>query len=144
MPGWHATLGVRSDMNSHLQRNAILFNSLRPSDAIWRHRSGSTLARVMACCLTAPSHYLNQFWLIISKVLWHSSDGNFIRDTTVTIHYSWLENCLPKIILKSPRGQWVNSLDPGRCGSNFKSMIFKPITQNGTMGTHCEIAVNLR
>ena len=32
--------------------------SLRPSDAIWRHRSGSTLAQVMACCLTAPSHYM--------------------------------------------------------------------------------------
>ena len=41
-------------------------NSLRPSDTIWRHRSGSTLAQVMACCLTAPSHYLNQCWLIIS------------------------------------------------------------------------------
>ena len=43
-------------------------NSLRPSDATWRHSSGSTLAQVMACCLTAPSHYLNQCWLIISKV----------------------------------------------------------------------------
>ena len=39
-------------------------NSMCPSDAIWRHRSGSTLAQVMACCLTAPSHYLNQCWLI--------------------------------------------------------------------------------
>ena len=28
------------------------FNSLWPSDAIWRQRSGSTLAQVMACCLT--------------------------------------------------------------------------------------------
>ena len=26
----------------------------------------------MACCLTAPSHYLNQCWLNISKVWWHS------------------------------------------------------------------------
>ena len=64
----------------------ISFNSLGPSDAIWRHKSGSTLAQVMACCLTAPSHYLNQCWLIISKVLWHSSEGNFIRDTSATIH----------------------------------------------------------
>ena len=47
-------------------------NSLRPSDAIWRHRSGSTLAQVMVCCLTAPSHYLNQCWLVISEVQWHS------------------------------------------------------------------------
>ena len=30
------------------------FNSLWPSDAIWWQRSGSTLATVMACCLTAP------------------------------------------------------------------------------------------
>ena len=37
------------------------FNSLWPNDAIWGHRSGSTLAQVMACCLMAPSHYLNQF-----------------------------------------------------------------------------------
>ena len=47
-------------------------NSLWPSGAIWRQRSGSTLVQVMACCLTAPSHYLNQCWLIISEVSWHS------------------------------------------------------------------------
>ena len=29
-------------------------------------RPGSTLAQVMACCLMAPSHYLNRCWLIIS------------------------------------------------------------------------------
>ena len=33
-----------------------LVNSLCLSDAIWRQRSGSTLAQVMACCLMAPSH----------------------------------------------------------------------------------------
>ena len=46
--------------------------------AIRRWRSGSTLVQVMACCLTAPSHYLNQCWLIISKVLWHSSEDIII------------------------------------------------------------------
>ena len=40
--------------------------SLWPSDAIWRHGSWSTLVQVMVCCLTAPSHYLNQCWLIIT------------------------------------------------------------------------------
>ena len=29
------------------------FNSFGPNDAIWRQRSGSTLAQVMACCQTA-------------------------------------------------------------------------------------------
>ena len=47
-------------------------NTLWPSDTIWRQRSGSTLAQEMACCLTAPGHYLNQYWLIISDVQWQS------------------------------------------------------------------------
>ena len=42
--------------------------SLWPSDPIWRQRSGSILAQVMACCLTALNHYLNQCRLIISEV----------------------------------------------------------------------------
>ena len=58
------------------------FNSLWPSDAIRWHRSGSTLAQVMACCLTAPSHYLTQCPLIITKVQLHASENNFMRDTS--------------------------------------------------------------
>ena len=46
-------------------------NSLWPNHAIWQHRSGLTLSQVMACCLTAPSHYLNHCWLIVKCVLWH-------------------------------------------------------------------------
>ena len=77
--------------------DAIMLYSLQPypfvcrpvnnqADAIWRQRSGSTLAQVMACCLTAPSHYLNQCWLIISKVEWHLSKCNFTRDTSAINH----------------------------------------------------------
>ena len=92
-------------------------NSLGPSGAIWRQRSGSTLAQVMACCLTAPSHYLNQFWLILSKVQWHSSDGNFTRDTPGEIHQPSITKCslkitLSKISVKSRRGQWVKDRQP--------------------------------
>ena len=64
---WHATL-----YSTQSCAVVISINSLWPSDAIWRQRSRSTLAQVMACWLTAPSHYLNQCWLIITKVLWHS------------------------------------------------------------------------
>ena len=35
-------------------------------------RSGSTLAKVMACCLAAPRHYLKQCGLTISTSQWHS------------------------------------------------------------------------
>ena len=61
-------------------------NSLWPSDTIWRHTSGSTWVQVMACCLTAPSHYLNQCWLIISKIQWHSSECNFTWDASAISH----------------------------------------------------------
>ena len=43
-------------------------NSLWPSDAIWCHNTLSILVQVMAWCLIAPSHYLNQCWLIMSEV----------------------------------------------------------------------------
>ena len=52
-------------------------NSLRPRDDIYicRYISGLTFAHVMACCLTAPGHYMEPCWLII-----RASDGsNFTR-----------------------------------------------------------------
>ena len=39
------------------------FRSIRLCAIIWHHRTGSTLVQVMAWCLTAPSHNLNQCWL---------------------------------------------------------------------------------
>ena len=32
------------------------------------NRYVSTLAQVMVCCLTAPSHYLNQYWFLICDI----------------------------------------------------------------------------
>ena len=64
-------------------------NSLWYSEVIWRQGSRSTLAQVMACCLMAPSHYLNQCWLMISEVLWHSPDSNFTENTSDI--YRWNE-----------------------------------------------------
>ena len=45
-----------------------------------RQRKCSTLAHVTACFLTAPSHYQNQRWLIISNVQWHSSESNYTHE----------------------------------------------------------------
>ena len=46
-------------------------------DAMWWHRTGSTLAQAMACCLMAPSHWLNRCWFFVSEVQWHSPESNF-------------------------------------------------------------------
>ena len=37
---------------------------LTPYDTIWHHRTCSTSAHIMACCLTASNQYLDQCWLI--------------------------------------------------------------------------------
>ena len=85
------------------------FNSLGPSDVIWRQWSWTTLAQVMACCLTAPNHYLNQCWLIIIGVLYHSSENSFAGIAQGINSGHEFEKDILKIIFKSPRGQWVNT-----------------------------------
>ena len=50
--------------------------SLWPCDPNWWPSTGPTLAKIIDCCLKAPSHYLNQCWLFISKILWLSQKSN--------------------------------------------------------------------
>ena len=69
--------------------------------------SGSILAQVMTCCLMAPSHYLNQYWLVISKVLWHSSEGNFTGNTWDIYRWYEFENYQFKITAAFRRDKWV-------------------------------------
>ena len=84
-------------------------------------RSGSILAQVMTCCLTARSHYLNQCW--------HSSKGNFTRDTyplmtkislkTIPFHHAVQSIAHPYVSRSSPNSprpfrakpeKWYNNL----------------------------------
>ena len=106
-------LGARSSAGTGMTKSRLCeymrlrVNSLGPSDAISRHISGLTLAQVMACCLTAPSHYLNQCWPIISHVLWHPLQGNFTMKLNIAITDMPLKNYYFNITAISPRGQWV-------------------------------------
>ena len=54
---------ITAILHEHMifQHTVNMVNPLWPSDTIQRHRSGSILVHGMAWCLTAPSHYLNQF-----------------------------------------------------------------------------------
>ena len=80
-------------------------NSLWLSDVIWWQGSRSTLAQV--------SHYLNQRWLMISEVLWHSPDNNFTRKYLRHLSLKWVWNLLIwdcSQITQGPMRQlrWVN------------------------------------
>ena len=60
------------------------FNSLWPCFRIWRCRSRSTSAQVMACCLTAPCHSLNLCWpIIIEKGLQAITWGQIHRQISI-------------------------------------------------------------
>ena len=83
-------------------------NPLWHNDAIWQHRYGSASVQVMACCLMAPSHYLNQCWLFISEVLWHFT----VSAEATILHYEF-ENYTFKIIAISLRCQWVKYKEVG-------------------------------
>ena len=63
-------------LSTHLS-NTVIKNSLWPGDATLRYRSGLTSSLVIACWLTAPSHYLNPCWLFISDVMMHQPERNF-------------------------------------------------------------------
>ena len=77
-------------------------NSPWSHDAIWQHRSGSTMGQEMAWCQTAPSHYLNQCWPPISEVL------SQLPESTQEIFCMIIK----KYTATCPRRQWVNSLRP--------------------------------
>ena len=59
---------------------------------------------VMAWCLTAPSHYLNQCWLIITDVLWHSPKSNFTRSNINLIRNMCSETTYSKSLPPVLRG----------------------------------------
>ena len=85
------------------------------SAANWRHTSGSTHTQAKACCQMAPSHYLNQCWLNISKIQSLSSNINLMA-----ISWQIPQPCIIKINSKSTcrkfksdlLGLWFNSSPP--------------------------------
>ena len=88
-----------------LSTQHAFINSVSPSDAIGHHRTLSILVQVMACCLMAPSHYLNWCWLTISEVLLCLYECNFAGDISPWYEF---ENDKFKITAAFCRGWWID------------------------------------
>ena len=100
-----AWLTVHMELNWHLLFINMHISSPIFSDllivAYWRrmqHRSGKTLAHVMACCLTAPSHYLNQCWFIIRGFLWNWPESNCTRSAYERMFGDYTLKSLPQLL----------------------------------------------
>ena len=63
-----------------------------------------------ACCQSALSHYLNQRWFLISKVLWNSHENNFTASAQATLLHNESENDTFNITATSLRGLWVKDI----------------------------------
>ena len=83
-----------------------VFNSLQPSDTIWRHGSVLKQAEVTTCYLMVPSHYLNQCWLLISEIPWNSPKNNSTVNAQTIILCNEFEKLLPHL----PRVNELNTL----------------------------------
>ena len=90
---------------------AELINSLWPRDAIRQHRFGSTLAQVMACCLTAPSRN------------WTNVDWSSVKSSEIhlrAIPYEILQPLITKISMKITYLKFLQNLP----GANELTNIF--------------------
>ena len=83
------------------------------------------LAQLMACCLMTPSHYLNQWWLIISEVQWQSSEDSFTRDTSAINYYIILEIIYLRFYSNLP----AESEDKGHLNPHSVPVMFPFIVQ---------------
>ena len=81
------------------------FNRFWSKNAIWRHITWS----ILVDGLTAPSHYLNQFWPSTRTGIWYSPEGRFHRKCSRYISLIWVSEL--KIIVTFPGVfllAWIN------------------------------------
>ena len=96
---------------------------------------------LVAC--SVPSHYLNQNWLIVNWTLRNKLQWNSNQNTKLFIHENAFENVVCKMAAILSRGEELTHWPPGRYDRIFRSMIFKLIVQDSTLGTHIRIQQNL-
>ena len=57
-----------------------------------------------------PNHYLNQFWVIVNRILWNKLQRNLNRNTKLFIHENAFESVVCKMAAILSRGRWVNNV----------------------------------
>ena len=66
----------------------------------------------------APSHYLNQCWVLVNWTLRNKLQRNFNQNTKLFIHKSASENIVCEMVAILSRGRWVNR-PQGNTGNNL-------------------------
>ena len=102
-------------------------NSLRPSNTVWQQRTGSTLAQVKACCLTALGHCLNQCLFIASGIHLRALSW---EDMKIPPTEARLKIAFLKSHSRLPGTNVLTHLPPGQNGHHFAADSLKHIFMN--------------
>ena len=90
---------------------------------------------IWKCCLQNSDHFVQAsvYWLVMAEAIRnpvccmkYGLNSKYFSLSTLL----WVHECY----------NYINSLAPMGCGSNFESILFK-LMQNGSLGTHCEITL---
>ena len=81
-----------------------MLNLLWPSDAIMENWIWVNIGSHNGLLSGAPSHYLNQCWLIISGVMWLSPEISFTVSAQATFLYNEYGNCIFNIAAHISKG----------------------------------------
>ena len=81
---------------------------LRRLDSITCFSTNNPSAQVIACCLTAPRHYLKPCWILIREVPWHLQGNNFTLSAKLPFCIITLKITLLKLLLHFPGVKELN------------------------------------
>ena len=85
-----------------------LNNSSPPSAAYMRQWIGSALAQIMACRHSAPSHYLNQCWVIVNWTVRNKLQWKLNGILSFSFKKMHLKMSSARMAAILSRGRWVN------------------------------------
>ena len=115
---WYQNI-KKYDQNIILICSLFVYNPLWPSDAIWWHRSVSTLDQVLACYLMASSHKLRSLMMCANNRERVWSDGGICLFTHYTTSLSSLHRCSWRYLISKDACQ-VQSVE---CVFTIKPML---------------------
>ena len=87
----------------------LKFKSFHPMKCSWKCHLPKWWPFCVNVLKQAPSHYLNQCWLLSGDVLKHSHVSHFTVGAQASILYNKFENYTFKNSATSLRDQWVNN-----------------------------------
>ena len=112
-------------------------------DAIWHRRTLSTLVQVLACCPITLSHFLNQYWYILTSLWLCGIQPTFLQKMFIL---AIIELCLKVWHLKwQPHipgtNEHGNTLRLRQNGRHFPDDIFKCFFLNGNVSIAIKISL---